>query len=372
MKSTICLNMIVKNEAHVIRRCLESVRPLIDTWVILDTGSTDGTQDVIRDVFSDLPGALHERPWKGYDGSRSEAIDLARSEADYLLFIDADDLMEVEPGFRMPELTHDAYHVALHSGTLIHWRQALVSTRLPWRYVGVLHEYIECGGSHSLGTFKGANILSVGGGARLKEEGQRQKYLRDAKILQKGLIKEPDNSRYVFYLAQSWRDAGEPKKSLAAYDRRARMGGYAEEVFCAHLYGARLAAEIDRPPAQVIDRYLRAYESRPSRGGEALGGLARYCRMNGERWPLAYMYARQAAQIPYPKDTLFVEFEWYEWHSLDELAVAAYWTGEYEESARCSQRLLESGKVPPDHLDRVTRNLESSREKLGSRELVDA
>lgn len=150
------------------------------------------------------------------------------------------------------------------------------------------------------------------------------------------------------------------------------MGGYAEEVFCAHLYGARLAAEIGRPPAQVIDRYLRAYESRPSRGGEALGGLARYCRMNGERWPLAYMYARQAAQIPYPKDTLFVEFEWYEWHSLDELAVAAYWTGEYEESARCSQRLLESGKVPPDHLDRVTRNLESSREKLGSRELVDA
>ncbi|MGW8881862.1 glycosyltransferase, partial [Streptomyces mirabilis] len=90
MKSTVCLNMIVKNEAPVIRRCLESVRPLIDTWVILDTGSTDGTQDVIRDVFSDLPGALHESPWKGYDGSRSEAIDLARAEADYLLFIDAD------------------------------------------------------------------------------------------------------------------------------------------------------------------------------------------------------------------------------------------------------------------------------------------
>ncbi|WP_406496934.1 glycosyltransferase [Streptomyces sp. NBC_00846] len=371
MKSTVCLNMIVKDEAPVIRRCLESVRPLIDTWVILDTGSTDGTQDVIRDVFSDLPGSLHESPWKGYDGSRSEAIDLARDKADYLLFIDADDLMEVEPGFRMPELTHDAYHVALHDAPVVHWRLALVSTRLPWRYVGVLHEYIDCGTSYSLGTFEGANILSVGGGARLRGEGQRKKYLRDAETLQQGLIKEPDNSRYVFYLAQSWRDAGEPEKSLAAYDRRAGMGGFAEEVFCSHLYAARLAAELERPPTEVVDRFLRAHESRPSRA-EALGELARYCRMNGPRWPLAHMFARQAAQIPYPKDVLFVEFEWYDWCALDELAVSAYWVGEYEESKSCGERLLKGGKVPPDHRDRVVGNLEFAQSKLGSKVLVDA
>ncbi|MEV6052281.1 glycosyltransferase [Streptomyces sp. NPDC052107] len=140
MKSTVCLNMIVKDEAPVIRRCLESVRPLIDTWVIVDTGSTDGTQDVIRDVYSDLPGELYERPWKGFDGSRAEAIELARAGADYLLFTDADDMMEVAPGSSMPELTLDAYRLNIRSGRYIHRRRALVSTRLPWRYVGVLHE----------------------------------------------------------------------------------------------------------------------------------------------------------------------------------------------------------------------------------------
>lgn len=362
--------MIVKDEAPVIRRCLESLRPLIDTWVILDTGSTDGTQDVVREVFGDLPGTLYERPWKGFDGSRSEAIDLARDRADYLLFIDADDLMEVEPGFRMPELTHDAYRVALHDGPIIHWRPALVSTRLPWRYVGVLHEYIECGRSYSLGTLKGANIRSVGGGARLRE-GRRKKYLRDAEILQEGLVKEPDNPRYVFYLAQSWRDADEPEKALAAYDRRAAMGGWGEEVFCSHLYAARLAVRLERPAAEVMDRFLRAHESRPTRA-EALGGLARYCRLNGPRWPLGYLFAKQVTSIPFPSDILFVEFDWYRWRALDELAVAAYWVGEYEESRACCERLLADDELPDDQRERVTGNLEFALRKLGAKGKADA
>ena len=60
---TVCLNMIVKDEAHVIGRCLATARPLIDAWVVSDTGSTDGTQALIRELLADLPGTLLERPW---------------------------------------------------------------------------------------------------------------------------------------------------------------------------------------------------------------------------------------------------------------------------------------------------------------------
>jgi glycosyltransferase involved in cell wall biosynthesis len=81
-KATICLNMIVKDEAPVIRRCLATVRPFIDFWVIVDTGSRDGTQAIISEFLQDLPGELIERPWVDFAHNRSEALAAARDKAD--------------------------------------------------------------------------------------------------------------------------------------------------------------------------------------------------------------------------------------------------------------------------------------------------
>ena len=47
VKKTVCLNMIVRNESSVIQRCLDSVKGFIDYWVIVDTGSIDGTQKIV-------------------------------------------------------------------------------------------------------------------------------------------------------------------------------------------------------------------------------------------------------------------------------------------------------------------------------------
>src|SRR5271154_6929613 len=110
-KATICLNMIVKDEAPVIRRCLDSVRPFIDHWVIVDTGSSDGTQDIIRNHLKDLPGELIERPWVDFAHNRSEALAAARNKANYVLVIDADETLEADPGFAMPPLDLEPYNL---------------------------------------------------------------------------------------------------------------------------------------------------------------------------------------------------------------------------------------------------------------------
>jgi len=87
-KKTICLNMIVKNESKVITRCLESIKPILDYWVILDTGSTDGTQQIIKNFMKDIPGELHEDAFVNFEYSRNKALDFAKGKADYVLFID--------------------------------------------------------------------------------------------------------------------------------------------------------------------------------------------------------------------------------------------------------------------------------------------
>jgi hypothetical protein len=112
-RQKIGLSMIVKNESQAIQSCLESVRSIIDYWAIVDTGSTDGTQDIIRTYLADIPGELHESPWVDFAHKRNEALDLARPHCDYVFSIDADDVLELPPKFAMPILKASSYYVEI-------------------------------------------------------------------------------------------------------------------------------------------------------------------------------------------------------------------------------------------------------------------
>lgn len=359
---TVCLNMIVKDEAHVIRRCLESARPLIDTWVIVDTGSTDGTQELIRDVFADVPGQLHERPWVDFGHNRTEAINLAAGAADYLLFLDADDSLIRPDGYLLPELTADAYDIEFRHGTITYRRTCVVRNDLGWRFEGVLHEYPTCGRS-VVPEHLDLAIRFGGDGNRSKQD-VVEKYTRDAIVLEKALAEEPDNARYAFYLAQSYRDSQQLDKALAAYDRRAKMGGFDQEVYCSRVAAARLAQLLGHPAAEVIDRFLHAHDARPSRV-EALGELAGYCRELGDRWPSALLFAERGLATPPSDDVLFAEPAWHAWKLLDEYSIAQYWVGNFRESLEACEQLLAGDAVPEDQRERVRTNKRFAEEKLG-------
>ena len=347
----ICLNMIVKNEAHVIRRSLDSVMPLIDTWCILDTGSTDGTQDIIREHLKDLPGELHEAPWKGFGASRTEAIQLAQSKADYLLFIDADDELLLPKGFKLPLLKADAYYFSHHLLNLVFLRMDLVATRCPWHYTGVLHEYLESDITRPAEHLKGPVILERREGARSQDP---RKYERDAEVLEKALEDEPDNARYVFYLAQSRKDAGQREAAIEAYRRRAAMGGWVEEVYVSLLRVAQLLEELECPDAEVAQAFMEAYQCRPQRV-ESLVALAMFHRKR-EKYNLAMLFAEKALKTPRPGDILFVEEDCYTWRSLDEFAVAASWIGRNREALQACDRLLTESFLPNGEVARVRAN----------------
>src|SRR4051794_39725016 len=100
--------MIVRDEAAVVERCLESVRPLVDTWLVVDTGSTDATPELVGTSLADLPGELVHRPWRDFGTNRSALLELARGRADYLLLLDADMTVDAAPD-PFAGLTADSY-----------------------------------------------------------------------------------------------------------------------------------------------------------------------------------------------------------------------------------------------------------------------
>jgi glycosyltransferase involved in cell wall biosynthesis len=358
-RQTVCLNMIVKNESRVIERCFASVRPFIHHWVIVDTGSTDGTQELIRRSLAGIPGELHERPWKDFGHNRSEALEYARGKADYILIMDADERMEVPAGFHWPKLSADKYMIAhRHAGSPdSSWGLGtLVKASLPWRYEGVLHEYIALDQEHTTANVDGPVVWGYFDSARNVDP--IAKYANDAKVLEAALEKEPQNARYVFYLAQSYRDSKQLEKAADAYERRIALGGWDEELFySAFQRGAVLDNLGDWPRA--LASYLQAYSLRPARA-ESLWACAVHYRLARE-WASAELFARAAAAIPRPDDSLFVDDSVYAWRALDELAIATYYVGKRAESRVLNERLLGEGRVPEAERPRIVANLAYSK-----------
>lgn len=357
----ICLNMIVKNEREVIRRCLTTLEPFIDYWVIVDTGSTDGTQRIVREFMEEqgLPGELHEQPWVDFAYNRNEALKLTKGKGDYVLFIDADEYLSYEPGFVLPCLEKDYYYVNMsYSGTR-YTKIFLINNHLDWKWEGVLHEVLSPSPNFTHAVLENVTNNYTTEGARSKDP---KKYEKDAAILEAALKDHPDEARYLFYLAQSYRDCKNYPKALQAYEKRVGVGGWSEEVFYSLLQIAILRELMDEPFEKVIQSYLAAYQYRASRV-EPLYHMARLYRAKKD-FSIAYQIASLAHALPLSKDMLFVEQWMYDYGIALEISVSAFWIGKYEECQRLSLELLKRKDLPTEIKNLVEGNLAFANAKL--------
>jgi tetratricopeptide (TPR) repeat protein len=350
--SSICLCMIVKNEAHVIERCLESVRDLIDYWVISDTGSSDNTKDLIRAALDGIPGELHEDPWVNFGHNRTLNIQHANGKAEYLLLVDAD--MVLRRDGPLPPLTEDSYLIR-HLGPTEYWIKRLVRGTIRWRYEGVTHEYLTCDEPDREADLKALAVDHFGdGGSRA------DKFERDERMLSTELDRDPDNPRTVFYLAQTCRDLAQihqdpaqARRATDLYERRAAMGGWPEEVYYSLLQAGILKAGAGDWPA-AMDTLIQAWESRPQRL-EACYELASRLRVAG-KYHAAWSFARAGLGKPMPDDRLFVDAWVYQWGLLFEYSITSYWTGDPQASLEACDRLLALPTLPGTYREQTQAN----------------
>ena len=376
-KITLC--MIVKDESHIIEECLNSIYPYINRYDITDTGSTDGTQDIIKNFFEEkgIPGEIHQSDWKGFGASRTEAFRNAeKSDADYAWVIDADDYIEGD--FNYPTVMDaDAYTLRIGRDDFVWWRSQIFKLSSKWEYVGILHEYAEC--KKPEGTPSVQEKLHGDYFIRARTMGARnvnttpiEKYSKDAETLLSALTNEddpnyePNNGRYQFYLAQSYFDSKQWEKSEEAYRKRVEMGGWEEETYYSLYRIAIIVAILNRPWPEIQQAFLDAWEFRPIRA-EPLYQIARLYRQVHNRPRMAYLYAKMALEIPYPhSDILFISEDVYKWQLLDEISSTAFYAGKPHIGYAATKKILDDGLVPEEQKERVIGNYTSYEQVIAN------
>lgn len=358
----ICLNMIVKNEAKNMPRCLQSVKDVVDYYVIDDTGSSDNTAELIKEIMDGygIKGEIFHTPWQNFGYNREQALRHVDGKADYCLILDADSALHYEDKAIFDNLTADAYMIEWRAGSMVYRLPTLFNIkRCEWHWRGAVHNYLAGNGKSE--NLDGVRVEYIpGGGAKSHGLSSKDKFLRDAKLLEEELKEKPNDPRTTFYLAQSYRDAKNFQLAYKYYNKRIALGGWVEEVYEAMYQAAKCKNEAEAVFA--LDDFLAAYNYRPSRA-EPLHEIARHYRQT-KMYSLAYSFAKTGVTIPCPSDILFVQRDVYEWRLLDELAIAAYWTGRYKESEELCDKLLSDSKLPEREIERVKQNRDYARREL--------
>jgi tetratricopeptide (TPR) repeat protein len=260
---TICLNMIVKNESKIITRLFDSVLPIIDCYMICDTGSTDNTKEIIKSYFESkhIPGKIIYEPFKNFAYNRNVSLQNCVYMSDYVLLLDADMILDVR-SFKKSDLINDSYFVLQGSEAFYYNNLRIVRNNGLYKYVGVTHEYIDTppnSGIHNLDKTK-LFILDVGdGGAKTN------KYERDIQLLTKGIEEEPQNrERYYFYLANCYFDLGKYDEAIENYKMRITLNGFDQEVWYSY-YRIGLSYKEQGHIEKAVYSWLEGYNFFPLR-----------------------------------------------------------------------------------------------------------
>jgi len=321
---SLCLNMIVKNESRIITRLLESVLPIIDTYLICDTGSTDDTPNIITKFFKEhnIPGEVITEPFKNFGYNRTFAFCAAKGKATYALLLDADMIFKIEPTFDKQLLNAGAYLIIQRGGSLSYHNTRLIRLDIDAKCVGPTHEYYDLPQGTHTEKLDSIWISDIGDGGC-----KTDKFERDIRLLKQGIAEEPVNSalsgRYYFYLANSYFNTGRHEESIPYYRKRIELGGWHEEVFYAHLNLGHAYMTIKQEELAVCT-WMNGYNTHSARA-ETIYEITKYYREKGKT-KIGMVFCMLGKSIPYPKnDSLFIHNDVYETGFDYELSILGYY-----------------------------------------------
>lgn len=386
MAVKLILTQIMKNEAHVAERMLNSIKNIVDGIVVVDTGSTDDSINIVRSwgEKNGIETYVFERAFDNFENSRNHSFEKARevflSKNDghtyYNFWLDFDEQLVVDPKFDKQKIDKDLYMFNTYINSMKYTRNELCRLDKPFRFFGPVHEYIISETPNiTSGLMEGLTVRVQMDGGSWKGN-IPDKYKKHAAILEDYIDNVNRDPRWVFYTAQSYHDSASIpdnryeneerlRRSLKYYKERiGRTDGYEEERFYSQFRVGTIKKALELPWAEVHQEFLKAYSMDPLRA-EPIKAIIDYYLTVGE-WNMAYLYTKFAKEnfhgkSPYPTRLLFVDESLYMWRILEVHSAACFYTGRKQEANETYNQLQEIIKKSPQYftqqdIDKINSN----------------
>jgi Glycosyltransferases involved in cell wall biogenesis len=341
-KPSLALVMMVKNEEKRITVSYDSVLGIVDSFVILDTGSQDKTIEITREYCTKHNITLHllEAPFVDFSTSRNVLLDYADDKADYMVLLDCND--ELRDGHLLRKFVNSYTETATAFSVTQNWWTGasletyfnirLIKTKNQWRYKGVVHEHITCPDrDKNLGKVPDIVIFQD----RTKDDDKSfKRFSRDKVLLYNEWQRDPHEPRTLFYLGQTCGCLHHRDDAYKYYKLRTKEAGFREEIFQAFYRLGTLSWEMGHDWEETSHWFIKAFDfsakiyKKPRI--EPLISLVHYYK-NTFNWQTAFMFLKRACELPFPDDAiLFVEqrsYDYLRWHLM---GIVAQHVGEKE------------------------------------------
>jgi len=371
----LALNFICKDEAHVIGKMLESCKTITDLIVVNDTGSTDGTQDIIRKFGEDnnIPTYVFERPFDDFEKSRNHAIQKLKDVVAELgwdankvhgYWFDCDETLVIDSKFNKDQFVNDLYMINTFIGQMKYTRNTFFRVSKPFKWYGPIHEFIVCDDQNiTSGLAENIHVDVKMTGASWQGD-IPTKYKNHAFVLEKYIDANRQDPRWIFYTAQSYHDSASMpdnreeneerlRRAMKYYKERVnRTDGYAEEIYYSQFRIGTIMRAMEESWNLTHQELLKAYNMDPLRGESIKIIIDYYLQMN--EWNMAYLYSKFGkvnfhGKNPYPNRLLFVDEALYIWKFTEAHAAACFYTGRMDEAKASFTEIMQISKTNPQY-----------------------
>ena len=370
----ICLNMIVKDEAHILEKRLSSLceKIKIDYYVICDTGSSDNTKEIVTTFFEkqNIKGELYDHEWKNFGYNRTKALECAFEKSEYVFIFDADD--EIIGNLVLPEEWHyDKYNLKF-GDEFIYYRPLLINNKKKWCFKGVLHEYLDSEEDNVSDINIEGNYYMVSGknGSRNKDP---EKYIKDAVILKEAFENEHETniimaSRYAFYCAQSYKDAEYFDDAIVWYEKSLLLPCWSQEQY----YSCIVLASIYRDKQDYVKalEYMLKSINYDEERIEGVTMACEYC-MSANLHAFVNMLYQKFKHVCLPNNKLFLIKDCYNDNIIYYNSISCYYLAKYQEGYECIKRILKNNVLKETLMNQTVKNALFYKEQINNDESME-